>query len=361
MQQEKNWSTLQSKTIDALRFPMAVAVVVLHHGTKLILDATGPLKALCILIQEGICRLAVPCFFFISGYLFYTCLQFNKWNWNVWTDKIKRRGKTLLLPYILWNIIAFIAFWGYDAIHGGASFSQEFSQYGGIRMFWGVNGALPIGVHAAPIDGPLWFIRDLMLFTLFTPLIYKFLSWTKIYGLLGVCVFFLVVPGYIPEGFVFYLVGAWFQLKEINIIECLWKRRTLFYIIALAILAGMYFIYANEYWRRFLKVFFLFAGIGASFCGAASLLNSRKMHIRPFLAKSSFFLFATHEILILHQISQPLVASFLPAGAFWECVEFFLTPAIATGICLLLLFLMERFIPRTTSILTGNRIIQSKA
>jgi hypothetical protein len=39
-------------------------------------------------------------------------------------------------------------------------------------------------------------------------------------------------------------------------------------------------------------------------------------------------------------------------------VEFFLTPALAVGICLGLLFLMERLIPRTTALLTGNRIIK---
>lgn len=356
-----DWAKIQSQTIDWLRFPMAVAVVILHHGTKLILDAIGPLKVLCILFQEGICRLAVPCFFFISGYLFFTKLHFNSWNWSVWTDKIKRRGKTLLLPYILWNIIAFFAFWGFDAIHGAVSFCEEFAKYGGIRLFWGVNGALPIGVHSAPIDGPLWFIRDLMLFTLLTPLVFKFLDWTKVYGLLGVCLLFLIVPGYIPEGFVFYLVGAWFQLSGKNIVACLWKHRIWLYLAAIALLAGLYFAFEDEYWRRFLKIFFLFAGIGASFCGVATLLDQGKIHIRPFLARSSFFLFATHEILILHQISQPLILSLLPSGAFWECVEFFLTPALAIGISLLLLFLMERFLPRSTSLLTGNRKIQSIA
>ena len=36
-----DWTELQSKTIDALRFPMAVAVVVLHNCKDLILHATA--------------------------------------------------------------------------------------------------------------------------------------------------------------------------------------------------------------------------------------------------------------------------------------------------------------------------------
>ena len=354
-----DWTKLQSQVIDWLRFPMAVAVVVLHHGTRLIQEATGPQKALCILFQEGICRLAVPCFFFISSYLFFSKLQ--QWDWGVWKSKIQRRAKTLLLPYILWNLIAFLAYWVYSAIHGDAFGLQQFyTQNGGIRMFWATNGGLPLGVHATPIDGPLWFIRDLILFTLFTPLIFKYLQWARAYGLLVVVLFFLLVPGYIPEGFVFYLTGAWLQLKHKNVVELVWQQRKLFYIIALALLAGMYFVFDNEYWRRFLKVFFLFVGIGASFCGTAALILQGKFQVRPFLTRSSFFLFATHEILILHDIAQPLVDSILPSsGWFWPCVEFFLVPALATGICLGLLWLMEHLIPRTTGLLTGNRQIQT--
>lgn len=352
-----HWDQLQSRAIDALRFPMAVAVVVLHHGATLIQDATGPLRFLCTFFQEGICRLAVPCFFFISGYLFFNKLQ--EWSWGEWTRKIKSRSRTLLVPYLLWNLIAFFAYWGFFRSQGsGISLHQHFLNNGGLRLFWGVNGDIPLGVRSAPCDQPLWFIRDLMLFTLFTPLIHLFLRWTKGFGALAIAVFFLVVPGIIPEGFVFYLTGAWFQLHRKNIVQCLWPRRSLLYLLAIALLVSMCIVFENEYWRRFLKVFFLFVGIGAAFCGVAALLEKGAIQVQPFLARSSFFVFATHEILILHEIARPIVASILPSGAFWACVEFFLTPTLAIGISLGLLFLMERLIPRTTALLTGNRKIK---
>ena len=59
-----DWTKLQSQAIDLLRFPMAVAVVMLHYGTTVIIGATGVFHAICVIFQEGICRLAVPCFFF---------------------------------------------------------------------------------------------------------------------------------------------------------------------------------------------------------------------------------------------------------------------------------------------------------
>ena len=41
---QTDWTALQSKTIDALRFPMAVAVVMLHYCKTLIVDASGPMR-----------------------------------------------------------------------------------------------------------------------------------------------------------------------------------------------------------------------------------------------------------------------------------------------------------------------------
>jgi len=353
-----NWKELQSKAIDALRFPMAVAVVMLHHGVTLMEGATGPLRVSLIIFQEGLCRLAVPCFFFISGYLFFNKLQ--DWSWGEWTRKIKNRGSTLLVPYLLWNLIAFFAYWGFARLQGnGISLHQHFLNNGGLRLFWGVNGDLPLGVRSAPCDQPLWFIRDLMLFTLFTPLIHLFLRWIKGFGALAIAVFFLIVPGIIPEGFVFYITGSAFQLQRKNVAETLWPRRTAFYLLSAAFLVALFILFDNEYWRRLVKNAFLFCGIAAAFCATSQLLQRDRIRIHPFLARSSFFIFATHEILILHDFARPLVNAVLPnSGAFWPCLEFFLTPAMAVGICLGLLFLMERLIPRTTALLTGSRKIK---
>lgn len=351
-----NWEILQSKTIDALRFPMAVAVVILHHGITLMEDATGPLRICLIVFQEGLCRLAVPCFFFISGYLFFNKLQ--DWSWGEWKRKIKSRGRTLLVPYLLWNLIAFFAFWAFARIQGdGISLHEHFLNNGGLRLFWSTNGDIPLGLRSAPCDPPLWFIRDLMLFTLLTPLIHPFLRWTRGFGALAIAVFFLFVPGIIPEGFVFYLTGCAFQLQRKNVVETLWPRRVVFYLLSVVFLIALCILFDNEYWRRLAKNLFLFCGIAAAFCATAHLLQQDRIRVHPFLARSSFFIFAAHYILILHDFARPMVYALLPnSGAIWPCLNLFLTPLLAVGICLGLLFLMERLIPRTTALLTGNRM-----
>lgn len=356
---QTDWTKLQSQTIDWLRFPMAAMVVVLHYSKTLILQADGAQKVLCLLFQEGLCRLAVPCFFFISGYLFFNKLE--TWDWNVWKGKIKKRGKTLLLPYILWNIIALIAYWLYENAQGNPiSLLQEFSHYGGVRMFWSVQGGIPISSQAYPVDGPLWFIRDLIYFIIITPLIHLFVKWARCFGILALTILFLATNRIIPEGFLFFVYGAYLKISEKNIIEVFWAKRHALYLVSLTLLALLFFeqLYFNlDFGKKIVKFFFITSGIASSFCGAAWLLNNEKTHVIPFLAGSSFFIFAAHEVLILQKVVAPFVHTILPSGQGWNCLDFFIVPAFAICICLGLLYLLERLLPRTATLLTGNRRI----
>lgn len=352
-----DWNTFQSNVIDTLRFPMAVAIVVLHHGEALLKTATGPLRGICLLFSEGTCRLAVPCFFFISGYLFFNKLQ--EWDWDIWKAKIKRRGRTLLVPYLLWNVIALLAFWGYGCLNGEqASLLEKFHEYGGFRIFWNMRGGIPIGMMNGPLDGPLWFIRDLMYYSLATPAVFLFLKWTKGYGVLGLFMLYLAIRGSVPEGFVFFVTGAYLQYSRKGILPFLYPvRRWLYWLfIPLLIVTCISFDY-SEYWNRSAKFLFELNGIGAVVCLTATLLKNKSANpMFPFLAKSSFFIFALHEILILRQIATPAVHAVIsPETLFGGIASFVLVPATAVGICLGLLYIMGRIVPRTTALLTGNR------
>ena len=350
-----DWVKLQSQVIDLVRFPMIVAVVVLHYGAMMISDATGPLRVLCIVFEEGICRLAVPCFFLISGYLFFQHLQ--KWDWIVWKEKIRRRARTLFVPYILWILLTFLILYFYNGIkEQHLSIFSFFVNTGGLRIFWGINGKIPIGLHDIPLNGPLWFIRDLILFSLATPLIYFFIKQSKRIGVLAFCLIFLFFQGIIPEGFIFFLLGAYLQIEKRNILQIVWPKRFVFYGISALLLIVFYFFFDFDYWSRFIKIIFFFVGIGAAFCIATELLRQEKIHVNPFLAHSSLFILATHEFLIRYDIVPSLVRRILPAnGQGWACFDFFLTPAVTIMICLAALFIMSELLPRTTGILTGNR------
>ena len=105
----------QSATIDLLRFPLAIMVIFIHMNPDVInlVDADfnlmswhGLYNVTGILLSHVLTHIAVPTFFFISGFLFF--VNFQEWSWDNYKRKIHSRVRTLIIPYILWNIVPFL-------------------------------------------------------------------------------------------------------------------------------------------------------------------------------------------------------------------------------------------------------------
>ena len=181
----------QSEVIEWLRFTLAVLVVFMHTPPGMVnfIDNYhgGILSILYVLIKRGIGSVAVPTFFFISGYLFYCKLE--QWNHYIWVSKLRKRIRTILVPYIVWQLIAalfycLIIFVNQNGISHIVDFCNDRCW---IMMFWNcgrfgesttfITNILGMQMHnSAPIDGPLWFIRDLMVCMLFSPILYYLLK-----------------------------------------------------------------------------------------------------------------------------------------------------------------------------------------
>ena len=104
---------LISETISLLRFPLTVFVVFIHynigvrgfslHGVTYGLDAPEWFRWVTALFSDVLPRTAVPLFYIISGYLFFRGGSFDT---DLYRRKLRTRASTLLVPYLLWNVIA---------------------------------------------------------------------------------------------------------------------------------------------------------------------------------------------------------------------------------------------------------------
>lgn len=111
-----DYNVLQSKVINELKFILIVLVVLIHctvsecktQGMTVIVERnTFPVYWLTMEFLSNIfARLAVPLFFFISGYLFF--LKTNKFSLKECFSKLKKRFNTLFIPYALWNAVCII-------------------------------------------------------------------------------------------------------------------------------------------------------------------------------------------------------------------------------------------------------------
>ncbi len=215
-----------SKTISNLRFPLAVMVVYVHFfGAKInneneLLSPYYTFDSLYniirVYISYGLCQIAVPIFFLISGFLFYQNLE--KWNWKVWKGKIHRRFYTLMIPYLIWNIVRYLFnilppgfhIFHHEGFQAACLWIKDYTQP---MMLWAMRDS------TYPIHVPFWFIRDLMVMVVLTPFFYpliknKFLC-RCLLGVLLVCYLLNLmppIPGLSIESLLFFNLGGGFCL-----------------------------------------------------------------------------------------------------------------------------------------------------
>ena len=123
-------------------------------------------------VKKGIANIAVPYFFIISG--FFIARHFNEPGW--YQREIKKRLKSLLVPYFAWSFIALLAAIPAQILADisahrvlGTSLFEFLGESFLLRMFG-------FDFSAYPFYFPLWYLRCLFLLVLASPLIDYFVS-----------------------------------------------------------------------------------------------------------------------------------------------------------------------------------------
>lgn len=131
---------------------------------------------ICIIVFYLI-QNCVPFFFMLSGYLFYR--NINKDNIKI---KMKSRIKTLLVPYLIWNIVY-------------AIFMISLNKLGYIKNIYIEESFFGILKQIINADfSPLWFVKYLVIFSLVAPISYKLFKSYKL-GLFTIV--FLIIINFI--------------------------------------------------------------------------------------------------------------------------------------------------------------------
>ena len=325
-----------SKVISVTRFPIIIGPVMIHCQTGF--DVT-PYR---LFWGEMVGRITVPLFFFISGYLFY--LKFDG-SLNAYKSKMIKRVSSLIVPYILWNLLAFFFYWSIGIAEG-----KDF-----LTSFWSVD------YHSghSPADGPLWFLRTLILLLPLTPIIYIF--YINKYLCIGSLFLYLLLfsnSGIFKQGmtigFACFNLGAFGALSNLGkLLEEKYPQHgfinklALVFFIILCILdyklrLDNEFVWGIVHWSVLT--------IGSVLVmTSTSLLGERTTIILDYLGKASFFIFCLHEPII------PYVRSvFLPLAGCGD-LGYTLTVVTVVVICLAVFEIMKRFCPSVLKILNGGR------
>lgn len=286
-----------SNTISFLRFPMIVGIVLIHSGFPHNFCSWGgyPLYEFTFnFFSKGIASLFVPIFFFISGYLFFHKQAFDKY---VYIGNLKKRVNSLLIPYILWTIIAFVVFALFQYfIPELQSGSHKPIKDWNITEFI-TNCFWRYGEEGAPFVGQFWFLRDLMIICLLSPIIFHLINRLRCIPVLciGILWFFEIGRFFVPGtiGLFFFSWGAYYQITKKNFLI---SFNNIFYVTCLSI--PLFIIdAATKAWcyNEMIHSMGILLGIPLIFSIGKACVEKKKWKMPNLLCESTFFVYAIHE------------------------------------------------------------------
>lgn len=347
-----------SRLANVLRFPLILLVVAIHSFAPELRPITsqgGGIIPLYIseLIPRALANVAVPLFFCLSGY--YTLFRKDWSLGSVCLREGRKRLRTLALPYLLWNVL-------YILLLMGRTWLVERS--GGVPSdpFYFTLGRLPDLLWTHVIDYPLWYLRELLVLNLVTPLLYLLLKRLPALILLGLGIWLMwpggwAVPGITPIAFFFFALGGYFGQRELDPLATLRPLRWVLLPLAtlttliLPLLVGtpayhwcyrlgiISLCYALPVWIRYL---------GTKYPALATWSEAQSRWV--------FFIYAVHVIFLVNW-ARGAVQRFpvLSSGGWGELLGFCLIELLTLLGCFVLYQLLHRLTPRALALLCGGR------
>jgi peptidoglycan/LPS O-acetylase OafA/YrhL len=158
----------RDRSIDIARLAAAFLIVLFHAAESYTMAGGPPIAGSEPWVIVGDLSLwgRVPFFFFLSGCFAARSLVKP----DVTTGSfIGKRLKVLGIPYLFWNAVCLIML--FFALRAGASL-------GGVPTLDAASGLGKLtGIGTVPANGPLWFIRDLILVSCLAPLLLRLGPW----------------------------------------------------------------------------------------------------------------------------------------------------------------------------------------
>ncbi len=339
----------RDRAIDIARMAAAFLIVLYHASESYALSGGKDVFGRPLWSVVGDLSLwgRVPFFFFLSGCFAARSLQKYP---NDEGSVVKKRLSALLPPYLFWNLVSLSMLWV------GAHFGIESAKGERTSLLASIEQLFGFGM--APANGPLWFVRDLILCSCLAPFL-------KRLGplLLVPCIAFTILPE-IPADLIAHGCPRPSSLGYFGIGMLLnniprgtlarafpWPGLGFLFCLALGIIHSVFSLPKPA-----------LAGVS---CGALGiLLLGRYVDITwPKLAawlgkhaNASFMIFAANVpfFAVARQLYPKLAASVLPPG--FPMLAYFL------NLALVFLFLaigahyaIKRFAPRLLSLVSGGR------
>lgn len=341
-----------SQKLKIISFILMILVVLLH--SQMLSISYGANKMIQTIITQEVTRIAVPLFFSISGFLFF--INYKDPLRIFYKKKIISRCRSILIPYLLTSLIGITSLYIMQLI----PFTEYFFTRGRVEdytffeimksIFWN-----PVGCYQ------LWFLKDLFILVLISPLIYWIIKRIKIFFPILIMYWMLTDKSYIIwlDSFFFFFMGCYIAIETPGILEKRFNHKNMIFTIftlwlILCVLLALYRPDLNPtLYRMFhnstmiigmLSIWFMYDQIYPKL--SLSMINSS-------IFSFSFFIYLGHEPLLT-----VLKKTFLFVGhgtTINILITYIAAPIITILTCVLAGHFLKTHIPSFYSILIGGR------
>jgi surface polysaccharide O-acyltransferase-like enzyme len=343
--------------LKGLSFFLIIMVICLH-ANNLNTGNLGDYKGYSLFVQNflsgGIARVSVPLFFCISGYLYFLNLNGTPSEFII---KFKKRIKTLFIPYLFWSL------WGMFIFIVLQSLPQSKAFFNSAPILHSSIPQLLSTIFLDPLPYQLWFVRDLMVLVLFSPVLYfliKYLSYFIIIFFLLTWVFSIPFYLFSYESVLFFTIGGFIGMKRKDLLTIRFSKKYLvftFLWIALALFDTIlvHIDFQNKYIISEIANLNVFIGIFALWSLYDIIFTNRDLQdskLYPFFAYT-FFLYAFQEPMLTIMKKGMLFAIGGTESA--TLVIYFCTIAGTISISLIVGYGLNKLAPKFYGTITGGR------
>lgn len=351
-------SKQDSDVIKFLRFPLIVGILFIH---TIIIPFEDALNSGYLLLGNSehlfsikLPTFCVPLFFIFSGYLFFA--NITRFTFKSYAKKLKGRIHSLLIPYLFWNAIVILYYLLINYTTGSYENPLTYSITDFINCFWSRFGGFPIAYQ-------LWYIRDLMIMILLTPIFYiliKYLKYGAIVVILLSMIFKLGIPKIIP--ILYFCIGAYLGITNKNISNI---SKNLFYYCCFIAITSFVLLYTYEIKENpYIHILFVLStSIVVIHCGNIYLARKSVFSDKIMkLSDDSFFIYVYHGFpiaitcsIVVLIISKIFGSEYSLVTDVLFSIAFFIIPIIIAFLGIIIhRFLKHRF-PKFTKIISGGR------
>lgn len=352
------WLGTKFKILSAL---LTIAVVLIHSHNLIELvhyqqTSTDFLivKFIQDLISNGIARIAVPIYFLLAGYLFFVNLDGKIDEFIV---KIKKRIRSLFIPYIIWCTLGVLVL---TALHYLPFFNTFFTE----NLLSHISVKDFVNFYIYPVPYQLWFIRDLMVLVLLSPVIFILLKYVKFPFLLILLVAWVLEYEVVKvriEAIFYFSLGAYLvAFKEQLQIIPVDRKFPIISMTLWIVLLSMKMIVGHLIGEKELIVLLLsktaiVAGIWATWTVYDYFVIDKDMVplLESKLTIYSFFLYEWHEPVLL--ILKKVLFGIFGRTPITALVFYFVVPVIAIAAGVAVAVFLSKYLSKAYAVLTGGR------